>query len=89
LRTAAEFLGSWKGIATGVSALLVVIGADGRQTKQQLQSFVASQSVRDSIQDERLETVDALALAECIVEQHPVVRQVLNCGDRERKAGIR
>lgn len=33
--------------------------------------------------------VDAMALASCMDETHPVVRQRLRCGEREAQAGIR
>lgn len=96
-RTVLDFLGNWKTIAGGVTLLLVFVGADGRATAQRLNTHLTqdvpvmlrAQEVRDNQQDDMLEILDALALAWCTQERNAIVRQRLECGDRERRAGIR
>lgn len=97
IRTVAEFLVSWKSIAVGVSALFVLVGADGRKTATKLDShlnvevpaLIRAQADRDAVQDSVLETVEALALSRCLEESNAIARQRLRCGQRERQAGVR
>jgi hypothetical protein len=96
LRTVSAFVASWRGVATGVTSLFVLIGFDGRATAQRLDRHLNSevplllrvQSVRDSAQDEILQEVRALALSACLKETNAIARQRLRCGEREREAGV-
>jgi hypothetical protein len=101
VRSLAGFIGNWKTIASGIGALLLFVGVDGKATAQRLDQHInrdvpamlTAQSQRDRTQDdvaqEVLRTVRAMALSQCLKERNPVARLQLDCGAREREAGIR
>jgi hypothetical protein len=101
VRSLASFLNNWKTTAAGIASLLVFVGADGKATAQRLDehmnrempALINAQAQRDRTQDdvaqEVLRTVRAMALSQCLKERNPVARLQLDCGAREREAGIR
>jgi hypothetical protein len=88
LRQVSAFFLSWKGIFLGVTGILTFVGWDAKVLAQKMETFIETQAVRDALQDEKLETLDGLALSACLQETHPVARMVLECGRREALAGV-
>lgn len=66
---------------TGIAFLFGLVGVDGRVTAQRLDGHIVEH-------DSTKTTIEALAIAWCVKETDPIARNILACGERERRAGI-